>query len=116
MSSPLSFSSFFFFVMIRRPPRSTLFPYTTLFRSSLEWMEGYLGTLSYQLRVMSKVLPASRRDYGGGPRGTRSEEHTSELQSRLHLVCRLLLEKKKKHRAWRWTNTMRSLHKHSSPH
>src|SRR2546422_3787460 len=82
----------FFFLMIRRPPRSTLFPYTTLFRS---------------LIAMHRVLEdgdrrALRRD-GGGPRGgrlarvgQRSEEHTSELQSRLHLVCRLLLEKKKK--------------------
>src|SRR2546429_4486340 len=72
---------FFFFLMIRRPPRSTLFPYTTLFRSSLVYQtrdpSGYLNAL-YQYR-------------------TRSEEHTSELQSRLHLVCRLLLEKKKKH-------------------
>src|SRR6266550_4937320 len=70
---------FFFFLMIRRPPRSTLFPYTTLFRSiaapfQFSFPEG-------------KRLP---------PAGYRSEEHTSELQSRLHLVCRLLLEKKKK--------------------
>src|ERR1041385_9447370 len=67
---------FFFFLMIRRPPRSTLFPYTTLFRSVLRAVEsnGYWN-------------PA----WGARP---RSEEHTSELQSRLHLVCRLLLEKK----------------------
>src|SRR2546422_8124164 len=82
-------SFFFFFLMIRRPPRSTLFPYTTLFRSG------------------SSVEPAvDAADVGGpgivnpdhgpaGIRGARSEEHTSELQSRLHLVCRLLLEKKK---------------------
>src|SRR6266436_9522931 len=69
--------SFFFFLMIRRPPRSTLFPYTTLFRSC---------------RWGRRARPGPpRRD-----RTTRSEEHTSELQSRLHLVCRLLLEKKKK--------------------
>src|SRR6266511_5264118 len=69
---------FFFFLMIRRPPRSTLFPYTTLFRSCLgPWR-------------------ASRcRDFPSIPR-QRSEEHTSELQSREKLVCRLLLEKKKK--------------------
>src|SRR6266508_5727922 len=69
---------FFFFLMIRRPPRSTLFPYTTLFRSR-ERRDGRLR--------------------GRRPSGThheRSEEHTSELQSRGHLVCRLLLEKKKK--------------------
>src|SRR2546422_7215103 len=70
--------------MIRRPPRSTLFPYTTLFRSwaTGESSDGRKGRLR-----------AKRRS-----RGTRSEEHTSELQSRLHLVCRLLLEKKKKKR------------------
>src|SRR5260370_18305118 len=73
--------SFFFFLMIRRPPRSTLFPYTTLFRS---WVTAkWCGP-----RV--EWVTAKRR----GPR--RSEEHTSELQSHLNLVCRLLLEKKKK--------------------
>src|SRR6266498_4570442 len=66
----------FFFLMIRRPPRSTLFPYTTLFRS---WPP-------------STRSSAMREPWRGGP---RSEEHTSELQSRPHLVCRLLLEKKK---------------------
>src|SRR2546422_10485897 len=79
-----AFSSLlFFFLMIRRPPRSTLFPYTTLFRSAREaHAQGFDALVSY------------------GGDGTameiRSEEHTSELQSRLHLVCRLLLEKKKK--------------------
>src|ERR1041385_9278078 len=68
----------FFFLMIRRPPRSTLFPYTTLFRSLLGQPDAQLDH------------PRSAAD-----RGWRSEEHTSELQSRLHLVCRLLLEKKK---------------------
>src|SRR2546429_2170568 len=69
--------------MIRRPPRSTLFPYTTLFRSS--------GVAGGHRRAMSRAkIPHSMA------RPTRSEEHTSELQSRLHLVCRLLLEKKKK--------------------
>src|SRR2546422_1796776 len=75
-----SSSLFFFFLMIRRPPRSTLFPYTTLFRSRGAWRRG-----------------AGDRDIAprGPARAARSEEHTSELQSRLHLVCRLLLEKKK---------------------
>src|SRR2546422_6831834 len=68
--------------MIRRPPRSTLFPYTTLFRSQFIW-QGCDSILAAPL-VLDLV------------RLTRSEEHTSELQSRLHLVCRLLLEKKKK--------------------
>src|SRR2546429_2744941 len=69
--------------MIRRPPRSTLFPYTTLFRSG-----------SHRARV--RRLPDARRSARADRRqGGRSEEHTSELQSRLHLVCRLLLEKKK---------------------
>src|SRR2546422_3431925 len=74
--------------MIRRPPRSTLFPYTTLFRSLLrELLE--LGQL-----ILGERL---RREHveGAGVGLVRSEEHTSELQSRLHLVCRLLLEKKK---------------------
>src|SRR5437660_12444207 len=82
----------FFFLMLRRPPRSTLFPYTTLFRSS------------------RRSTPTGRSPACGAPTGSaasssrgsredeaaRSEEHTSELQSRGHLVCRLLLEKKKK--------------------
>src|SRR5436305_14580899 len=74
------FCHFFFFLMIRRPPRSTLFPYTTLFRSS-RWVWPSRG---------ARRCPGSRTC-----RTTRSEEHTSELQSRPHLVCRLLLEKKK---------------------
>src|SRR2546422_4105478 len=69
----------FFFLMIRRPPRSTLFPYTTLFRSRR--CRGCAADARIQIRAA--VWQA------------RSEEHTSELQSRLHLVCRLLLEKKK---------------------
>src|SRR5437762_14354603 len=71
---------FFFFLMIRRPPRSTLFPYTTLFRS---WARtGILATTPIGLLSQRGV-------------GQRSEEHTSELQSPMYLVCRLLLEKKK---------------------
>src|SRR5215510_16095854 len=77
MSSHLIFF-FFFFLMIRRPPRSTLFPYTTLFRSR-----------SRPSRHRPRWMMSRRCR-------TRSEEHTSELQSRGHLVCRLLLEKKKK--------------------
>src|SRR2546422_5713308 len=78
--------------MIRRPPRSTLFPYTTLFRSLLQPP----GIRQDQRRVL---LEADHVEVSGGwdpaERLHRSEEHTSELQSRLHLVCRLLLEKKK---------------------
>src|SRR5260370_19774671 len=83
--------------MIRRPPRSTLFPYTTLFRSpsvgtepaSEPWRSAHV-----ELSVPTRPLrvPAT----AAGPGGLRSEEHTSELQSHLNLVCRLLLEKKKK--------------------
>src|SRR2546429_2568696 len=73
--------------MIRRPPRSTLFPYTTLFRSAV-WQARRKGAGPSLLTARARcgILPASTG---------RSEEHTSELQSRLHLVCRLLLEKKK---------------------
>src|SRR5712675_2669858 len=77
---------FFFFLMIRRPPRSTLFPYTTLFRSDT----GRLQTIEFPM------LLTVRESTGPAPVRVRSEEHTSELQSRLHLVCRLLLEKKKR--------------------
>src|SRR2546422_2376331 len=84
-------SFFFFFLMIRRPPRSTLFPYTTLFRSL--YVDSQNGNIT---RVDLKTgLNRSIRPYLSGVT-ERSEEHTSELQSRLHLVCRLLLEKKKK--------------------
>src|SRR2546426_8945030 len=78
---------FFFFLMIRRPPRSTLFPYTTLFRSLREDGFDVLG-LELETAVVDHVVaPRAQR---------RSEEHTSELQSPCNLVCRLLLEKKKK--------------------
>src|SRR4051794_41492389 len=84
------FTFIFFFLMIRRPPRSTLFPYTTLFRSDID-IPVVLN--HFNLEQISVELEA--------PDGTivtlfRSEEHTSELQSPVHLVCRLLLEKKKK--------------------
>src|SRR5205809_6276678 len=86
--STTSFVLLFFFLMIPRPPRSTLFPYTTLFRSSSRSGDG--------LRRSSRQSAGSDGAAVRAPRGGRSEEHTSELQSRLHLVCRLLLEKKKK--------------------
>src|SRR2546429_6996928 len=75
--------------MIRRPPRSTLFPYTTLFRSSATaWLTGD--------RVLAgRLLAGGTAAWALSKLVKRSEEHTSELQSRLHLVCRLLLEKKK---------------------
>src|SRR5438552_12830427 len=85
----LSFSIFFFFLMIRRPPRSTLFPYTTLFRSPDNRRHRDLGRELFQLSVISVDE--------GRALEKRSEEHTSELQSPDHLVCRLLLEKKKKY-------------------
>src|SRR3712207_9100969 len=90
---------FFFFLMIRRPPRSTLFPYTTLFRSQ----RGFCGRRPGAVRTgifwqdVGEILSACRQgllcavELGH----LRSEEHTSELQSRQYLVCRLLLEKKK---------------------
>src|SRR5437660_11764212 len=78
---------FFFFLMIRRPPRSTLFPYTTLFRS----LNLYGETKSAIERALHWYAEAYGLRFAA-----RSEEHTSELQSRGHLVCRLLLEKKKK--------------------
>src|SRR5436190_16079806 len=74
--------------MIRRPPRSTLFPYTTLFRSKLGWAHGALATTFPGDTTMARL--AHVRAF------VRSEEHTSELQSHSDLVCRLLLEKKKK--------------------
>src|SRR3712207_7122682 len=101
--------SFFFFLMIRRPPRSTLFPYTTLFRSYAEvvgdgeqpgleavvGVKGLEAVVGAQERLLYEILDG------------RSEEHTSELQSRQYLVCRLLLEKKKK-------NTLKYSHPHAT--
>src|SRR2546422_4530892 len=80
--------------MIRRPPRSTLFPYTTLFRSDLVLTTGGLGPTQDDLT--REVIAAALGETPTVDAAMRSEEHTSELQSRLHLVCRLLLEKKKK--------------------
>src|SRR5438477_4498625 len=104
---------FFFFLMIRRPPRSTLFPYTTLFRSTLFAQArfpargstnrcGASSTRSdasaFSTGVATSQPPISPRTRGrrSSSRVARSEEHTSELQSHVNLVCRLLLEKKKK--------------------
>src|SRR5439155_25901578 len=99
-----------FSIMLRRPPRSTLFPYTTLFRSQIELQRHTFGGLSEEIKdyeeirlperidsptgreLAAMVDPYSYRDRLLQPK--RSEEHTSELQSRGHLVCRLLLEKK----------------------
>src|SRR2546422_8391068 len=83
--------------MIRRPPRSTLFPYTTLFRSRRNAAPIPKGTFLPHLLPMQIPFPGPAAEAGmARRRRSRSEEHTSELQSRLHLVCRLLLEKKKK--------------------
>src|SRR2546430_12363552 len=82
----------FFFLMIRRPPRSTLFPYTTLFRS----VGADADIIVFDPdTVVDKATYANPRQPAEGMRHVRSEEHTSELQSQSNLVCRLLLEKKK---------------------
>src|SRR2546421_5619667 len=108
---PSSLHSFFFFLMIRRPPRSTLFPYTTLFRSNV-WVAAFAcGTPwkglmwrradrypDVRARSLAALADVGLADKAGEPVrriSHRSEEHTSELQSRSDLVCRLLLEKKK---------------------
>src|SRR2546430_9061479 len=110
---PYPFFFFFFFLMIRPPPRSTLFPYTTLFRSLVQRgpprrprhrsgdhrASPLLVAGQHAVRARGDVPPAARAALGPGARGAaggRSEEHTSELQSQSNLVCRLLLEKKKK--------------------
>src|SRR2546426_5014978 len=84
---------YFFFLMIRRPPRSTLFPYTTLFRSLVRQEHRHAravpAPVEHLLRLVAGRIEVDRRRL-------RSEEHTSELQSPCNLVCRLLLEKKKK--------------------
>src|SRR5258707_10333034 len=93
--------------MIRRPPRSTLFPYTTLFRSGSEAAMSFVGSKMINASGTMAQLLATNLYGDGGANGAsslsstldldgRSEEHTSELQSRQYLVCRLLLEKKKK--------------------
>src|SRR2546422_7064081 len=100
--------------MIRRPPRSTLFPYTTLFRSGVcQQMATSRGTSAVDLYPYSRRTqtappsagPLARRNVSK----TRSEEHTSELQSRLHLVCRLLLEKKKNYHKRRGSSVIQTI-------
>src|SRR5260370_18249214 len=92
--------------MIRRPPRSTLFPYTTLFRSAYDFFVNLFSPLRPSVRNLRNLILASLKNFCYGSRScerttshpsrwSRSEEHTSELQSHLNLVCRLLLEKKK---------------------
>src|SRR3989442_7570705 len=105
--------SLFFFLMIRRPPRSTLFPYTTLFRSVL-LVEDLLDLLLLLPDHEPERAEAGQRERDDG-QDDRSEEHTSELQSRPHLVCRLLLEKKKQnitrsHQALRLLKSMPTSH------
>src|SRR5690349_23538208 len=101
--------------MIRRPPRSTLFPYTTLFRSAGCLPKRRRGDRVERASLQCGLVgePGIRGSFSGpaGPRSLRSEEHTSELQSRRELVCRLLLEKKKKNKQMhiaRWNNDVMS--------
>src|SRR2546427_7853386 len=101
--------------MIRRPPRSTLFPYTTLFRSvtsaDLQRVASTYLTAANRTVVDRKPAPAA-----SSPKGERSEEHTSELQSQSNLVCRLLLEKKNKRRMRHRPEEARALHRDLSKH
>src|SRR3712207_6874763 len=96
-------STLFFFLMIRRPPRSTLFPYTTLFRSTNPTRPHTVNTLDEHLDMLMVChhLDSSVPE----DLAFRSEEHTSELQSRQYLVCRLLLEKKKQKNTFTLTHT-----------
>src|SRR3712207_7845580 len=100
----------FFFLMIRRPPRSTLFPYTTLFRSHAAGElvdDEHLAVADDVLLVaVEELLGLQRVVQVADQRGVRSEEHTSELQSRQYLVCRLLLEKKKRGKLDTLINTL----------
>src|SRR5689334_23569706 len=110
MCYPLHRFSFFFFLMIPRPPRSTLFPYTTLFRSKISCSNTEQEEAQEELDIPYK---GDALDIGFNvgylvEADVRSEEHTSELQSQFHLVCRLLLEKKKK------KTTKRKLIKHAT--
>src|SRR2546430_13304273 len=96
--------------MIRRPPRSTLFPYTTLFRSRLGHRDAVLGPHSLGLERRREVedrLAVLDRDH-------RSEEHTSELQSQSNLVCRLLLEKKKNNNISNTVHNLRKPHEYTA--
>src|SRR5256885_4676768 len=98
--------------MIRRPPRSTLFPYTTLFRSSRKRSK-LRRTLKFGASARSKsaiVRREWRETHGRARQSRRSEEHTSELQSPCNIVCRLLLEKKKKYKILQLFNILQSLY------
>src|SRR5256885_5871301 len=104
---------FFFFLMIRRPPRSTLFPYTTLFRSTIVCLQaGNVNSGAFD--DLAAAIPVAHRHgawvHVDGAFGLRSEEHTSELQSPCNLVCRLLLEKKKKTHSPTHRERHRTLH------
>src|SRR2546427_324531 len=90
--------------MIRRPPRSTLFPYTTLFRSNRSWLVMMQSDLLGSAHRAASQIFYKRNAFFSGKRGNRSEEHTSELQSQSNLVCRLLLEKKKTYKKSTWTS------------
>src|SRR2546425_5311836 len=97
----LTYTFFFFFLMIRRPPRSTLFPYTTLFRSRATGHCGWPDVAPARGWKPTALQPGRPKACSAAPAPCaparwRSEEHTSELQSLAYLVCRLLLEKKKK--------------------
>src|SRR2546422_8312641 len=95
--------------MIRRPPRSTLFPYTTLFRS-VRFFGHQVDVSPYMQAADCLVCPTIWAEAAG-----RSEEHTSELQSRLHLVCRLLLEKKKKHTTNNFNSVCKAANNRAEP-
>src|SRR2546426_5928588 len=107
---------FFFFLMIRRPPRSTLFPYTTLFRSQVR-VDGRDHLLrSEPFGERGRAAQVGEEDRHGlalALEAQRSEEHTSELQSPCNLVCRLLLEKKKKKKKHTSNRSIRHIHCHS---
>src|SRR5258707_1583446 len=98
MFAGLTKNNVVFFLMIRRPPRSTLFPYTTLFRSQVFGVNPVVSVGQKSRQVPKELLPGRRVRLE--PPNHRSEEHTTELQSRQYLVCRLLLEKKKSSRSY----------------
>src|SRR5205809_4037890 len=105
-TDPAVRSSYVLFLVVPRPPRSTLFPYTTLFRSRLADIDARSKDVRIRQRVQRCKASRGRHERADPD---RSEEHTSELQSRLHLVCRLLLEKKKEE-----TEARQASHHHSS--
>src|SRR5699024_11302414 len=103
--------SLFFFLLLRPPPRSTLFPYTTLFRSLSEYLQASSGKFRHFIQkqnssMRQRNLSRLRIPAASGQNPKRSEEHTSELQSRFDLVCRLLLEKKKSIQLYNFFNNM----------